>query len=298
MQTTFDNFQPAAAARLFSSGLIREIARTGKSPLFARVVHEAKLSKAIAPTDPICRLFEEAFAQLKSRDHRNEYVYKAAIAQKILLGRHSLRTATMLTEFRAGNCKADIVILNGTSTVYEIKSERDNLDRLQPQLAAYGRIFGKVNVITGENHLESVLNNTNQEVGVLFLTKRFHISVAREATDNSHNVSPEAIFDSLQLGESKAILESAGIQIPKLPNTQMFRALRNLFAALPPQEAHRGMVEALKATRDSSPLANLVEALPYSLKAAALLTPLRHQDHARLLSAIHTPLNEALNWGR
>ncbi|MEI9986083.1 MAG: sce7726 family protein [Aliidongia sp.] len=53
-----------------------------------------------------------------------------SVTQKILMGKHSLRTASMLNEFRAGSCKADLVILNGTATVYEIKSERDSLTRL------------------------------------------------------------------------------------------------------------------------------------------------------------------------
>lgn len=45
------------------------------------------------------------------------------IANKILLGKHSLNTSHMLSEFRVGYNKADVVIINGTSSVYEIKSE-------------------------------------------------------------------------------------------------------------------------------------------------------------------------------
>ncbi|WP_310447309.1 sce7726 family protein [Thiobacillus sp.] len=298
MRTPIDNFQPTAVVRLFSAGVIKEIARKGRSPLFARLVEESALSKEIAPTDPIRELYDKAFSRLKHKKYRHEYVYKAAIAHKVLLNTHSLRTAAMLTEFRAGSCKADIVILNGTSTVYEIKSERDNLDRLQAQISAYRKIFAKVNVITGEAHLEAILQSTSEDVGVLLLTDRFQISIAREAIDKSDKVNPAMIFDSLQLNESRIILESYGIRIPEVPNTQMYGALRKLFADLPPTQAHEGMVRVLKTTRNLLSLSGLVEALPYSLRAAVLTTPLRQQDHARLLSAMDTPLNEALNWGK
>jgi len=89
--------------------------------------------------EPVCSLFERAFSLLEREGYRHEYVYKAALTQKIFLGRHSLQTASMLSEFRVGQCKADLVILNGTSTVYEVKSERDSLDRLERQVAAWTR---------------------------------------------------------------------------------------------------------------------------------------------------------------
>lgn len=72
-------------------------------------------------------VFDQAFEILKVAGQRDEYIYRAAISQKILMGTHSLRTASMLNEFRAGSSKADLVILNGTATVYEIKSERIRL---------------------------------------------------------------------------------------------------------------------------------------------------------------------------
>jgi hypothetical protein len=62
---------------------------------------------------------------LKRSGLRDKYVYKAALTQRVLMGKHSLRTACMLSEFRVGDRKADITILNGTTTVYEIKSDRD-----------------------------------------------------------------------------------------------------------------------------------------------------------------------------
>ena len=175
-----DPSRAGAVARLFSSTVLRELARRERSSLFRRLVTEASLIRAIPPENPIRNLFEVAFHSLKRKDHRHEYVYKAAITHKILLGTHSLRTAAMLTEFRVGNCRADVVVLNGTSPAHEIKSERDRLDRLQSQVSAYLRVFANVNVIAGENHVADVRDSVPREVGILVLTSKNQISTDRK----------------------------------------------------------------------------------------------------------------------
>lgn len=288
--------QLSAVSRLFSSNLIRELAKKGRSPLFARLANESSLLELTSSQDLVRNFFDAAFSLLKRKNYRHEYIYKAAITHKILLGTHSLQTAVMLNEFRACNNKADSVILNGTSTVYEIKSERDSLTRLEQQISSYRKVFAKVNVITGENHLNSVLTTVPQDVGVLLLTDRFQISTIREAINSPERTIPEAIFDSIQLLEAKKILKNGGFEIPKLPNTQMHSALRKQFLTLTPLEAHEGMVRVLRSTRSLLPLADLVSALPCSLQTAVLSTSLRKQDHVKLVNAMNTPINEALKW--
>jgi hypothetical protein len=44
------------------------------------------------------------------------------------------------------------------------------------------------------------------------------------------------------------------------------------------------------------PLSNLVAQLPPSLHTAALSLPLRKIDHSRLISAVNTPLQDAMGW--
>jgi len=86
----------------------------------------------------------------------------------------------MLTEFRVGECKADLAILNGTSTVYEVKSERDSLSRLERQVAAYAKVFASVYVIAAETHVSAVIASVPKDVGVLCLNGRYQISPVRE----------------------------------------------------------------------------------------------------------------------
>lgn len=288
--------QLAAISRLFSSSVIREMARTGRSPMFARLAGQSLLAESRYGAQHVYNLFETAFSLLEREGFRHEYIYKAAVTHKILLGKHSLQTASMLNEFRVGECKADLAILNGTSTVYEVKSERDSLSRLERQVAAYETVFARVYVIASEKHVAAVLASVPTDVGVLRLNGRYQISTLREAADRPERTSPSAIFDSIRTLEACAILKMHGVSVPSVPNTELHSVLRRLFVKLNPKQAHDGMVRVLRKTRNLLPLSALIAQLPPSLQTAALSVPLRKADHARLVTAVNTQLKDAMAW--
>lgn len=286
----------AALTRLFSATVFREMAKKGRSGLFLRLLKQTDLISLTEQGGTVGDTFDAAFEVLKVSGHRDEYIYRAAISQKVLLGTHSLRTASMLTEFRAGSSKADLVILNGTATVYEIKSERDSLARLANQVENYKRVFAKVNVIASENHIEGVLATVSDDVGVMCLSKRYQITTVREAIDCPSRICPTTVFESLRMVEGVTILRAMGLTVPTVPNTQRHAAMRELFATLDPVALHVEMVRTLKRTRDLAPIGELVERLPTSLQAAALSVKVRRADHSRLVEAIATPLDAAMAW--
>jgi hypothetical protein len=294
--SNFASEQLAAISRLFSSSVFHEMARKGKSPLFSRLANQSGLLCAMPATSYVYSLFETAFSLLKRQGYRDEYIYKAALTHNVLLGTHSLQTASMLNEFRVGGCKADIAILNGTATVYEIKSERDSLVRLERQLAAYSKVFARVYVIASESHVDAVIASVPKDIGVLLLNNRHNISTRREALDCPERTSPEAIFDAIRTDEARMILASRGVSVPTVPNTVLHSVLRELFTKLKANQAHDGMVRVLKKTRNLLSLSDLVAQLPPSLHTAALSVPLRKLDHSRLVAAVHTPLENAMAW--
>lgn len=292
----YSGAQLSALTRLFSATVFREMAKKGRSGLFRRLLQQTDLIGRTDPRATVGDTFDSAFEVLKIMGHRDEYIYRAAISQKVLMGTHSLRTASMLNEFRAGSSKADLVILNGTATVYEIKSERDSLARLAKQIENYKRVFAKVNVIASEGHIEGVLAAVSDDVGIMCLTKRYQITTLREAVDCPARICPVTVFESLRVAEAVTILRAMGVTVPKVPNTQRHAVMRDLFAMLDPVALHVEMVRTLKRTRDLAPLGELVERLPKSLQAAALSVSVRRTDHSRLVNAIETPLNAAMAW--
>ncbi len=288
--------QLASLSRLFSSSVFHEMAKKGRSPLFARLLSEMGPMSEHITRETVGATFDAAFAVLRRSGLRDEYVYRAALTHNILLGRHSLKTACMLTEFRAGSCKADLAILNGTATVYEIKSERDSLARLANQIANYRKVFAKIYVIVAEGYVDDVVNSTDGDIGVMSLVRWDRIQTVRESADRPDLVCPVTIFDSLRASEARSILEVLGVLVPSVPNTMLHSVMRECFAKLDPASVHRQMVATLKRTRSLEQLGSLVDELPLSLRPVALSVPVHRGNHQNLINATRTQFQEVASW--
>lgn len=290
-----DDIQASAVARIFSSGIVRELGKKSRSGAFARLSRETGLVDN-GPQQTVASFLDFAFYALDQPGLRTEHIYKSLLLHKILLGRHSLNTATMLTEFRVAGCRADAVILNGTSAAYEIKTERDDLQRLKTQIEAYRRVFSQVNVVTGEKHLDDVLKIVPGDVGVLSISRRRTLTTIRAPQDDPGRVDPRVIYDSLRRNEIQMILRSNGISVPNVPNTEAYLALRDLFESLSPSQAHLGMVNVLKTTRSLAKLSEFLDELPSSIRIPALSAPLTEKQRRRLVDSLSKPMRTALTW--
>ena len=291
-----DVSQASALSRLFSASVVRDLLNGARSPAFVRLLHQARMVSRVSPDSTVGNAFDEAFKCLRRVDLRDEYVYRSAITQKILLGKHSLSTATMLREARAGSSKADVVVLNGTSTAYEIKSERDSLVRMRNQLHNYRRVFASVNVLASAGHLREVLDSAPADVGVITLSPRFTLQTIREPQNAPDRISPLMILETLRLEEAQAILENLSLEMPDVPNTRMRLELRRIFAALDPTVVHDEMVRVLRSSRSQFHLTDYIRTIPVSLRAAALGMRPDVRGRMRFKEAIETPLAEALAW--
>lgn len=281
---------------MFSPAVVRELGKVGRSPLLARLIIEGGVSEALSPEALLAEAFEYAFTSLCRMGNRDDYVYRTAITQKVVLGRHNLRTATVLNEVRAGNSKADVVVLNGTATAYEIKSERDSLQRLATQLADYRSVFASVAVVTSPGHAASVLRIAPQDVGVLVLSSRFRLQVVRDAVDRPERTSVDAMLASLRIDEAISVLARLGIEFPAVPNTQRWAVLSELFAGLDPAQVHATVVPVLKASRSQAGVEPFLRNLPKPLGAAALATGLSSSAYRNVRAASSEPLSAVLAW--
>ena len=171
--TTWNSSRLSSLTQLFSAAVFREMAKKGQSSMFRRLLEQSELLEHLGQRTTVGNAFDAAFDILRVAGHRDEYIYRAALTHKVLMGKHSLRTASMLNEFRVGSCKADLIILNGTATAYEIKSERDSLARLANQVGNYKRVFATVNVIASADHIQGVLSIVPDDVGVMCLSKSY-----------------------------------------------------------------------------------------------------------------------------
>ena len=247
-----------ALSRIFTPIVLDSIAEKGYSAYLSEVCENSRLLQTIDNDTPFADFLNRVY-DLLFKNYRNEYIYKNVIANKILQGTHSPNTSQMLTEFRVGKCKADAVVINGTSTVYEIKSEFDSFNRLQRQLEAYVQVFDHINVITSERQAEKLRGELPEMVGVLVVTNRNTISTVRKPVSNRENIQPAVLFDSLRKNEYLQVIETIYGAIPAVPNTLIFRKCKELFSGLRPDVAHDATMAVLRQRNANSSLKSFLE---------------------------------------
>lgn len=290
-----DARQLAVYSRMFSPAVVRDLGATGRSTLLTRLLKESNDSLGVE-NQTVEGALEDAFRVLKSTGNRDDYVYRSAVIQKLFVGRHSFQTATPFLEARSGSSRADVVILNGTSTAYEIKSERDSLARIHNQVLNYRQTWASVNVVTSARHALEVRQLVPGDVGIIVLSDRFTLQVEREAINAPERTSPLFLLNTLRNDEAHAVLAKTGLQPPSLPNTLVRSYLISEFAKLDSTRAHALAVEVLKATRSQAGTETAVRKLPTYLRAAGISQRFTERSYARLQAALATPLPQALNW--
>lgn len=109
-----------------------------------------------------------------------------------------------------GSVRADVVVINGIMDCYEIKSDRDTLQRLPEQIRAYNAVFDKVTLVVGFAHIYEALEIIPDWWGVTIAKAdargEIVFSTIREATNNS-NKDKDAIARLLWKKEALHVLE-------------------------------------------------------------------------------------------
>lgn len=139
--------------------------------------------------------------------YKCEYVYLNNIFINEILKNHDENHA-ILTELCVKDSQADLVIVNGTTTVYEIKTELDTLARLPKQLDDYTSVFDKIYVITNKKYLKQVrllIDQKHKGVGICLLNQDGTLTKIRESKSHIARLDKSAMFDVLNRKEFELI---------------------------------------------------------------------------------------------
>ena len=220
--------------------------------------------------EPLKNWFEFFYSLLLKR-YQCEYIYKNAIATRLYLDRrHSLNDSLLTSEFRSGKSRADVVIINGTSTVYEVKSKYDSLKRLEGQLDDYRKIFDRIYVVTQPENIRHMAEGIDPLIGIMALCDGGSLDEIREAQSNKANTDPATIFSCMRQVEYCSVVKEVFGYIPDVPNSKLYVESRKLFCQIGPSDAHDFMVKQVRYRGKRKAYADLITEAPHSLKHACL----------------------------
>lgn len=86
-----------------------------------------------------------------------------------------------------GASRADLVLINGAINGYEIKSDRDTLNRLRSQKDSYSECFETITIVVGQKHLGSVRKAIPSNWGVILVTDENGQIQVRNIRPPKHN---------------------------------------------------------------------------------------------------------------
>lgn len=251
------------------------------------IVQELDLNDFVSHNTTLKELFEGSYKQLL-KNYRNEYVFKNAIAQKILIGRHSIKSSSLFAELRVETSKADVAIFNGTSHVYEIKTDLDNFERLENQIQNYKKVFEYVNIVSVEAKVNTIKSLVDDDIGIIVLTDQYTLSPVRKAKSRLKKLDKEALFNMLRKDEYLKIIKDHFGCIPNVPNTKIYSASKELFTTLSVEQAHKEVLRSLKTRKNHKNLIENIKKFPDSLKIAIIEADLNIQQQQEFLEVLNT----------
>ena len=261
-------------AQLISKAFSREVLYDVLHHQSSDKLHEILLKSNLLDSfvdSTYAEIFESLYDNLL-KVYRSEYVYKNALASKIVVGKHKLAQISYFSEFKAWDAVADVVIVNGTTTVYEIKTEYDSFSRLSAQIATYEQIFDRVNVVVPESKVDSLISLIGKNVGIIVLTDSYTLSNFRDPLSNLDRLSHEKVFSCLRKKEYEEIIFRKFGELPVVKPVYVRRAALELFKTLKQDEIQQEFISCLKARKISDKTKEIVKNLPKSLSSLGLLS--------------------------
>ena len=263
MEITTEISEIRSLSQIISPANFKKIVRKGDCySTFYKIKKYTTVTHSTTNLDAINFIYKSLL-----KNYKNEYVYKNILTNKLLLKKYSLKNTVALNEFNIGKSIADFVLLNGEARVYEIKTELDNLEKLDKQVLDYCKFADKVYIVTSSKHINKLIElYDNSTIGIIELTSRNALKTVKEAKNNSSTFSHEALFKTLRKQEYLELIEEHFKYIPKVSNTLIFRECLNLAKEIEISIFQKLVINKLKTRNISNPKKIKEESIPESLK--------------------------------
>ena len=275
-------------SELFTATHLQRLAWYGRSQTLEASIDFLQREGRITKDSLVADVLETAFETLV-RKYPIEYVYKACILKKTIFGTYSPNTTALYMEFPISDARADMLLVNGDATIFEVKTRYDTPDRVNAQLAEYYRCFMSVIVVVEEAEVERYLQRLPAHVGVSALTSRFSMSTRRRPMVMAEKLDHTKMFRLMHQKEYYHAVSDLGVDLLNIDPAVRYSTAMEYFARLPIMEAYTRVLSALCNRQRTKRLATLCSKLPQSLHASVFSYRLRNRDWENLVGVLSQP---------
>ncbi|MBO8460394.1 MAG: sce7726 family protein [Bacteroidetes bacterium] len=227
---------------------------------------------------------------LISKDYRCEYVYKNELI-KLLLKKYGTRNSVFYSEFKVGNSIADMVMFNGESKAFEIKTEYDTPRRLDKQMENYKCFFDKCYIVVPENRLEEYCNIIDSTIGIIAMSWNNGHIVLKDVRSAHHNerFDPRALMSCLRTDEYKNIVLSLGISLDGVNGYDMYKFCYNVILQADSGKLRELFLCEVKKRKNNT---SLLRKYPMPIRQMMLSLNLSADKANKLLEQLNININQ------
>ena len=208
----------------------------------------------------------EATYNYLKENYRCEYVYKNEIANQLLLRFHNDNSATLLKEVASDCSIADIIIINGNTVAYEIKTELDSFERLPSQLESYQMLYDELYIVTHPGVIDALSKKIDEAIGIIVLSNDGKLQTVRKAGSCSHKFNPFKAVFTLRQSELVVAYEKHVGKFPEMGTALIYDFCYQWYVKLDKEDSHLIFYEALKSRKPSAHQFELISNCNPSLK--------------------------------
>lgn len=180
--------------------------------------------------------------------YANEYIYKNEFLNKWLIKELGSSNSIIYNEFRLGKAIADLVMFNGCSKVFEIKTLLDKEARLSSQLNEYKKFFNEVYLIVPLSQVEKY-SLYDKNVGVIsYDQEKNNFTLVRNSLKNN-DIDPASIMGILHTKEYKKIVSQYYGEVPKCNSFEQYDICKQLIEKIPIENLNELFIEAMKSRK-------------------------------------------------
>lgn len=164
----------------------------------------------------------------------------------------------------SGSVRIDIAVVNGSLSGYELKSERDTLERLPRQVRLYGHVFDFLYLVVGKRHVEKAKAMIPDWWGVQIAiagSAGVELLPHRDASLNP-TPSPYLIAELLSKFEALNVLES--FDMAKGWRSKKIRQIHQRLAAELPLNELKDQVRSVLKERSRGFMVSSIEPTQYA----------------------------------
>ncbi|AEV31306.1 hypothetical protein Oweho_0284 [Owenweeksia hongkongensis DSM 17368] len=220
--------------------------------------------------------------------YQNEYIFKNSILNEWLIKEVGQTNSKVFSEYRVGNAIADLVMFNGSSRAFEIKTEYDSANRLKLQLKNYQKAFNEIYLIIPKSKL-NLYKSYSVDVGLITFNSGGENKFEKiTSAPPNPEVDPAVIMHILHTHEYKSIVKKFYGILPKMTSFNQFNKCSELIHKIPNDKLNLLFIGEMKKRQ----LENTLSTRYYKeFNQLSLALRMKKSEKKEMMLKLKSPLN-------